>query len=158
MSKRHQSSRRRSYGRRQHELRERTERASRPTSAEFDLRRDDGRGRRVRVPRPRPRRPPPPLRGRRLVAVYQGARARPTLPPSRRAVADAPTLARPARSRTAVRARRRPGRVGIMLGGIALAFLLAFFSLVQSVRVSATGYEIDRLGNEQRRSTPRARS
>ena len=35
-----------------------------------------------------------------------------------------------------------------MLGGIALAFLLAFFSLVQSVRVSATGYEIDRLGNE----------
>ncbi len=36
-----------------------------------------------------------------------------------------------------------------MLGGIALAFLLAFFSLVQSVRVSATGYEIDRLGNER---------
>ena len=35
-----------------------------------------------------------------------------------------------------------------MLGGIALAFLLAFFSLVQSVRVSATGYEIDRLGND----------
>ncbi len=36
-----------------------------------------------------------------------------------------------------------------MLGGIALAFLLAFFSLVQSVRVSATGYEIDRLGNDR---------
>jgi hypothetical protein len=36
-----------------------------------------------------------------------------------------------------------------MLGGIALAFLLAFFSLVQSVRVSATGYEIDRLANER---------
>jgi hypothetical protein len=36
-----------------------------------------------------------------------------------------------------------------MLGGIALAFLLAFFSLVQSVRVSATGYEIDRLGNQR---------
>ena len=42
-----------------------------------------------------------------------------------------------------------------MLGGIALAFLLAFFSLVQSVRVSATGYEIDRLSNE--RSTLDAR-
>ena len=36
-----------------------------------------------------------------------------------------------------------------MLGGIALAFLLAFFSLVQSVRVSATGYEIDRLDNQR---------
>jgi CBS domain containing-hemolysin-like protein len=35
------------------------------------------------------------------------------------------------------------------LGGIALAFLLAFFSLVQSVRVSATGYEIDRLANQR---------
>jgi CBS domain containing-hemolysin-like protein len=42
-----------------------------------------------------------------------------------------------------------------MLGGIALAFLLAFFSLVQSVRVSATGYEIDRLAND--RSTLDAR-
>lgn len=32
MSKRHQSSRRRSYGRRQHELRERTERQPEPTA------------------------------------------------------------------------------------------------------------------------------
>ena len=39
--------------------------------------------------------------------------------------------------------------MGILLGGIALAFLLAFFSLVQSVRVSATGYEIDRLSNQR---------
>jgi hypothetical protein len=39
--------------------------------------------------------------------------------------------------------------VGILLGGIALAFLLAFFSLVQSVRVSSTGYEIDRLSNQR---------
>ena len=79
------------------------------------------------------------------MAVYQGARLRPTLLPPRSI--EAPTLSR-RRSRSTVRARRRPGRVGIMLGGIAIAFLLAFFSLVQSVRVSATGYEIDRLSNE----------
>ena len=35
----------------------------------------------------------------------------------------------------------------MLLAGIALTFILAFFSLVQSVRVSATGYEIDRLSN-----------
>ena len=79
------------------------------------------------------------------MAVYQDARLRPTLLPPRSI--EAPALSR-RRSRSTVRARRRPGRVGIMLGGIALAFLLAFFSLVQSVRVSATGYEIDRLSNE----------
>lgn len=32
-----------------------------------------------------------------------------------------------------------------------MGFLLAFFSLVQSVRVSATGYDIDRLLNERSR-------
>ena len=79
------------------------------------------------------------------MAVYQDARLRPTLLPPRSI--EAPALSR-RRARTTVRARRRPGRVGILLGGIALAFLLAFFSLVQSVRVSATGYEIDRLSNE----------
>jgi hypothetical protein len=36
-----------------------------------------------------------------------------------------------------------------MLGGIVLAFLLAFFSLAQTVRVSATGYDVERL-NAQR--------
>ena len=86
------------------------------------------------------------------MAVYQGARSRPTFFPPR--AAEAPALER-RRSRQTVRARRRPGRIGILLGGIALAFLLAFFSLVQSVRVSATGYEIDRLANE--RSTLDAR-
>ncbi len=86
------------------------------------------------------------------MAVYQGARARPTyLPP--RAV-EAPALRR-RRSRPTARARRHPGRIGILLGGIALAFLLAFFSLVQSVRVSATGYDIDRLTNEQARLVAR---
>jgi hypothetical protein len=36
-----------------------------------------------------------------------------------------------------------------MLGGIALTFMLAFFSLAQTVRVSATGYDIDRLLSER---------
>ena len=80
------------------------------------------------------------------MAVLQGVRARPTFLPPRSI--EAPKLAR-RRARTTVRARRRPGRVGILLGGIALAFLLAFFSLVQSVRVSATGYEVDRLANQR---------
>lgn len=80
------------------------------------------------------------------MAVYQGARARQTFLPPR--TVETPTLER-RRARSAVRARRRPGRIGILLGGIALAFLLAFFSLVQSVRVSATGYEIDRLTNQR---------
>jgi hypothetical protein len=44
-----------------------------------------------------------------------------------------------------VRAGRRPNRVGLILGGIVVAFLLAFFSLAQTIRVSATGYDIDQL-------------
>jgi hypothetical protein len=80
------------------------------------------------------------------MAVFEGARSRPTfLPPG---YGEAPTLRR-RRSRTAIRAGRRSSRVGLLLGGIALAFLLAFFSLVQSVRVSATGYDIDRLLNQR---------
>jgi len=46
------------------------------------------------------------------------------------------------RARSAVRAGRRTNRVGLALGGIVLAFMLAFFSLAQSVRVSATGYDL----------------
>jgi len=80
------------------------------------------------------------------VAVYEGARPRPTFLPPR--TAELPAIPR-RRSRSAVRARRRPTRVGVLLGGITLAFLLAFFSLVQSVRVSATGYDIDRLLNQR---------
>lgn len=51
----------------------------------------------------------------------------------------------------AVRARRGPNRLGIVLGGIVVAFSLAFFSLAQSVRVSATSYDIGRLQQEQER-------
>lgn len=32
-----------------------------------------------------------------------------------------------------------------MLGGIVVAFALAFFSLAQSVRVSATGYDVNQM-------------
>lgn len=49
------------------------------------------------------------------------------------------------RVRATVRAGHRPNRVGLALGGIAIAFALAFFSLAQTVRVSATGYDIDQL-------------
>jgi hypothetical protein len=51
----------------------------------------------------------------------------------------------------AIRAGRRSNRVGILLGGIVLAFLLAFFSLAQTMRVSATAYEIDRLAVQRDR-------
>jgi hypothetical protein len=82
------------------------------------------------------------------VAVYTGARPRSTLLPQRRRVADVPTLPR-RRIRGAVRAKRRTNGLAIILGGIVLAFLLAFFSLAQTVRVSATGYDLERLGRER---------
>src|SRR5438128_7608488 len=80
------------------------------------------------------------------MAVYEGARPRQTVLP-RRAL-EAPTLPR-RRTRVAVRAGRRTNRVGFLLGGLALAFMLAFFSLAQTVRVSATGYESERLQTER---------
>src|SRR5215210_3212717 len=78
------------------------------------------------------------------MAVYQGARPRSLLFPPRPRLVEAPSLPR-RKVRGAVRARRRQGRVGLLLGGIALAFMLAFFSLAQTVRVSATSYDIDLL-------------
>jgi hypothetical protein len=51
--------------------------------------------------------------------------------------------------RGAVRAKRRTNRLSFALGGIVLAFLLAFFSLAQTVRVSATGYDVERLSRER---------
>ena len=79
------------------------------------------------------------------MAVYQDTRSRPGFLPR---LVDVPALPR-RRARRATRAGRGSSRVGILLGAIALAFLLAFFSLAQSVRVSATGYDIDRLLNDQ---------
>jgi hypothetical protein len=63
-------------------------------------------------------------------------------------VESAPAIAR-RRARSAVRAGRRANRVGILLGGIAVVFVLGFFSLAQTVQVSTTSVDIDRLTNQQ---------
>jgi hypothetical protein len=82
------------------------------------------------------------------MAVYQGARQRTIVLPRRPRVAlGAPTLPR-RRTRAAVRARRGPSRISILLAAIVVAFAGAFFSLSQDIRVSATGYELDRLATE----------
>jgi len=82
------------------------------------------------------------------VAVYTGARPRSTFLPGRPRVTDQPTLPR-RRIRGATRAKRRTNRLSFVLGGIVLTFLLAFFSLAQTVRVSATGYDVERLNQER---------
>ncbi|HVL54550.1 MAG TPA: FtsL-like putative cell division protein [Vitreimonas sp.] len=87
------------------------------------------------------------------MAVYQGARPRSVLFPGGgpRAV-DAPALPRrKVRAAGAVRARRRGSHSAALIGGIVLVFLLAFFSLAQTVSVSATSYDIDRLAAERDR-------
>jgi len=86
------------------------------------------------------------------MAVYQGARPRSALLPNRSGVASAPALPRrKVRSAGATRARRRNDRGAFVLGGIVLAFLLAFFSLAQTMAVSATSYDLLRLGAEENR-------
>jgi hypothetical protein len=84
------------------------------------------------------------------MAVYEGARPRSILLPRRKPLAEVPALPR-RRVRGTVRARRRTSRTSVLLGGIVVAFLLAFFSLAQDVRVSATGYDIERLQAERDR-------
>ncbi len=87
------------------------------------------------------------------MAVYEGARPRTIALPRRPTLREAglPMLPR-RRARTAVRARRTAtGRPGIVLGAIVVAFMLAFFSLAQEVRVSATSYDIGRLQVERER-------
>ena len=78
------------------------------------------------------------------MAVYEGARPRTIGFPRARRVAAGPVLDR-RRVRVAVRAGRRTNRLGLILGAIVVAFMLAFFSLAQQVRVSATGLDIGRL-------------
>ena len=86
------------------------------------------------------------------MAVYQGARPRSVLVPGRARTASAPALPRRVvRAKFATRARRRSDRGAFMLGAIVLAFLLAFFSLVQTMAVSATSYDIDELRAERTR-------
>jgi hypothetical protein len=86
------------------------------------------------------------------MAVYEGARPRNTLLPRRRLETplvrpQAPAL--PRRSgRVGLRTRKRPRFFGVAIGVIAVAFLLSFFSLVQTVRISASGYDMGQLGDE----------
>jgi hypothetical protein len=86
------------------------------------------------------------------MAVYEGARPRSTFFPRRRVEApvvrsQAPALTR-RRSRVAMRANRRPRTVGFVIGAIVIAFLLSFFSLVQTVRVSASDYDMTQLNDQ----------
>lgn len=86
------------------------------------------------------------------MAVYTGARPRSTFFPRRRLEApllrpQAPALQR-RKTRVAIRANCRPRVVGLVIGGIVVAFLLSFFSLVQTVRVSASAYDMDRLNSQ----------
>jgi DnaJ-domain-containing protein 1 len=90
------------------------------------------------------------------VAVYQGARQRTIVLPRRpRLEVAAPAIPR-RRMRSAVRAHRGPSRLAILLAAIVIAFAGAFFSLSQDIRVSATGYEMDRLATQQERLEARA--
>lgn len=88
------------------------------------------------------------------MAVYQGARPRPMFFTRRRLEApllrsQAPVAVRRP-SRVALRTRRHPRVFGIAIGLIVIAFMLSFFSLVQTVRVSASGYDMDQLNAEYR--------
>jgi hypothetical protein len=84
------------------------------------------------------------------MAIYEGARPRSGFLNLPIPASQAPSLPR-RKTRSPIRARRRASRVGLVLGGIVLTFLLAFFSLAQSVRVSATGYDLERLSAEHDR-------
>ncbi len=89
----------------------------------------------------------PPSGVRPASAAVALPRSKPAVQPRPR-VESAPAIAR-RRARTAVRAGRRANRVGILLGGIAITFVLGFFSLAQTVEVSTTAVDIDRLTNQQ---------
>ena len=82
------------------------------------------------------------------MAVYEGARPRTIGLPRSRRIAEGPTLDR-RRVRGAFRAGRRTNRLGLVLGAIVVAFMMAFFSLAQQVRVSASGLDIGRLELER---------
>ncbi len=84
------------------------------------------------------------------MAVYEGARPRTIALPRGPRIAEGPTLGR-RRVRGAFRAGRRTNRLGLVLGAIVVTFMLAFFSLAQQVRVSATGMDIGRLELERQR-------
>jgi len=84
------------------------------------------------------------------MAVYEGARPRTISLPRGPRIATGPRLER-RRVRVALRAGRRTNRLGVALGAIVVAFMLAFFSLAQQVPVAATGLDIGRLEFERQR-------
>ena len=79
------------------------------------------------------------------MAIYEGARPQSPLFPGRVSPRGEPSPVARRRIRGAVRAKRRSNRLPFVLGGIVVAFALAFFSLAQSVRVSATSYDINNM-------------
>src|SRR3979490_3170155 len=83
------------------------------------------------------------------MAIYQGARPQSPFFPGRVRRSEGPAAPARRRVRGAVRARRGSNRLSFVLGGIVIAFVLAFFPLAQSVRVAATGYDINRLLTER---------
>lgn len=82
------------------------------------------------------------------MAIYEGARPRTLLNQRRQRFVEAPALPR-RRPSGARRVEHRSSVVDWALVGIVVAFVLGFFYLAQTVRVSSTGYELDRLANEQ---------
>jgi hypothetical protein len=92
------------------------------------------------------------------MAVYQGARSRtialPRVPRLDVGIGVGARVGTPAiprrRRRAAVRARRGPSRLALLLATIVVAFAAAFFSLSQDIRVSATSYETDHLAAQAR--------
>ncbi len=87
------------------------------------------------------------------MAAYQGARRRGFELPRPTLDLEATPFGRSRRrlTRSGLVREDRPARVGLMLTAIVVAFMLAFLSLSQSVRVQATSYDIVRLGSEYER-------
>jgi len=92
------------------------------------------------------------------MAVYQGARPRSILLAPKGRSVDGPGLPRRrVKAAGATRARQRSNHSSFLIGGIVLAFLLAFFSLAQTVAVSATSYDQARLDVDGERLLSRLR-
>ena len=146
MSKHHQSSRRKSYGRRQHEVRERHDRHHQPEGFEVEYGETTNvvPSRPVRLPRSA-RAAPPPHVGRLTGGRLRGR------PPTDHHARRTPAHRRGADARPARACAPRSGPDDARATGASssapssIAFLLAFFWLAQVVRESATGYDIGRL-------------
>ena len=156
MSKRHQSSRRRTYGRRQHELHELHERVigtPRLAAREVDLPGPGDRWEAQALVRGVRRRPWSRLAGPRLMAVYEGARPRsPFLPAGawrpHLLRPQAPALPRRRPRGDCVPHRRRPRFFGMAIGVIVVA--LSAELLLARPDGSSLGFRL-RHGTAQRR-------